>query len=84
MAEVAGVALGARDGIAREEGKARVEAAILVAAGADASRIPYWTQVGARRAAQARQQPFGARVLGPGGRPRPAAGRAWCGNPSSA
>ena len=50
-----------------EKGKARVEAAILVAAGADASRIPYWTQVGTRRAAQARQVPFGAHVLEPGG-----------------
>lgn len=36
MAEVADVTLRAWDGIALEKGKARVEAAILVAAGADA------------------------------------------------
>ena len=40
MTEAAGVTLGAWDGIALEKGKARVEAAILVAAGADASRNP--------------------------------------------
>jgi len=71
MAEVAGVALGARAGIPREEDKARVEAEILVAAGADASRIAYWAAIGARRAAQARQLPFGTRVLRPGTGERP-------------
>ena len=71
MAEVADVALGARAGIPREEDKARVEAEILVAAGADTSRLAYWTAIGARRAAQARQLPFGTRVLRPGTGERP-------------
>lgn len=66
MAEVAGVALGARAGIPGEEDKARVEAEILKAAGADISRIAYWTGVGAERAALARQPPLGSRILGHG------------------
>ncbi len=69
MAEVAGVGLGARAGIPLEEGKARVEARILVAAGADESLIAGWMRVGAERAARARQLPFGTRLLGPGQQP---------------
>lgn len=73
MAEVAGLGLGARAGIPLEEDKARVEAEILVAAGADTTLIERWTRAGADRADRARQPPFGARLLGPGQRPRPPA-----------
>ncbi len=72
MAEVAGVGLGARAGIPLEEDKARVEARILLAAGADKSLIAGWEREGARRAARARQLPFGARLLAPGQQPGPA------------
>jgi len=73
MAEVAGLGLGARTGIPLEEDKARIEANILVAAGADTTLIECWTRIGAERASLARQPPFGARVLGPSHRPRPVA-----------
>lgn len=73
MAEVAGLGLGARAGIPVEEDKARVEAKILVAAGADTTLIERWTRLGAERASLARQPPFGARVLGPGQLPLPPA-----------
>jgi hypothetical protein len=69
MAEVAGLGLGAKAGIPLEECKARVEARILVAAGADKSLIARWEREGARRAARARQPPFGASLLGPGQQP---------------
>jgi hypothetical protein len=75
MAEVAGLGLGAKAGIPLEEGKARAEAQILVAAGADKSLIAGWTREGARRAARARQLPFGSRLLGTGQPPGPAARR---------
>jgi hypothetical protein len=75
MAEVAGLGLGAKAGIPLEERKARVEARILVAAGADKSLIARWKREGTRRAAGARQPPFGTRLLGPGQQPGPPARR---------
>ncbi len=66
MAEVAGVLTGARFGIPLEDDKAVLQARILVAAGADEWHIDGWACIGADRAAQAAQVPFGARLLTPG------------------
>jgi len=69
MAEVAGLRTGANFGIPLAHDKAVLEAQILVAAGADEWAIDGWTCIGAERAAEAAQPPFGARLLAGGGPP---------------
>jgi len=73
LAQVAGILVGASllDG-PYEQARAVLAAQVLVAAGADEWHIDYWTDVGRDRVAQARELPFGARLLGhpPGGSAR--------------
>lgn len=80
MAEAAGLLTGFRFPVPAAPGapiresqllearKSVVEAQILVAAGADERLIDGWACIGAERAAEARQPPFGARLLGAGQR----------------
>lgn len=55
LAEWAGISLGAAEGDVLAGKLRRAEAAILVAAGADQSLIPHWTQVGRERRTRGRR-----------------------------
>lgn len=62
LAEVAGIFEGA--GASEPDAARRLNAARLCRdAGADEALIPGWVEEGKRRAEQARQPPFGARVV---------------------
>ena len=59
LAELAGVVLGfAEEGLAPLGPQHRAMADLAIAAGADQSAIPKWTEVGRNRAAQARLTPY--------------------------
>ena len=57
LAEEAGILLGFHHG-GPDEPRARAEAQLLIAAGADESLIPQWIEEGRRRAQAARMPPF--------------------------
>jgi hypothetical protein len=62
LAEVAGIFLGTSEG-EPDEPRARNAAEFCCRAGADPDLIPGWIEEGRRRAAQARQPPFGLKTL---------------------
>jgi hypothetical protein len=66
LAEAAGTGLGFYEGQPLFEDRARAEARLLIAAGADEALIPEWAEEGRRRAEAAQRPPFsgGVRPLG--------------------